>query len=134
MADEAQGLSDETSAERRGMQAAELSNAMVAIYKEQFGRGPTKAHTVYATKDLLVCTLENSLTPAEVKMLAFDEHQRVREIRMFFQHAAEKEFVETVERISGRRVRGFVSGMDTHQDISTEVFYLEPSDSAATGG
>jgi hypothetical protein len=31
-----------------------------------------------------------------------------------------------VERVSGRCVRGFVSGMDTHQDISTEVFYLEP--------
>ena len=45
---------------------------------------------------------------------------------MFFQHAAEKEFVDTVERVSGRRVRGFVSGTDTHQDISTEVFYLEP--------
>jgi uncharacterized protein YbcI len=131
MADMTQGLSDETPAERRGMQTAELSNAMVAIYKEQFGRGPTKAHTVYATKDLLVCTLENSLTPAEEKMLALDEHQRVREIRMFFQHAAEKEFVETVERISGRRVRGFVSGMDTHQDISTEVFYLEPQAASA---
>ena len=129
MADKAQGLSDETPVERPGMQAAELSNAMVAIYKEQFGRGPTKAHSVYATDDLLVCTLESSLTPAEEKMLALDEHQRVREIRMFFQHAAEKEFVETVERISGRRVRGFVSGMDTHQDIATEVFYLEPSDS-----
>ena len=126
MADKAQGLSDETPAERRGMQVAELSNAMVAIYKEQFGRGPTKAGSVYATDDLLVCTLENSLTPSEQRMLELDEHQRVREIRMFFQHAAEKEFVDTVERISGRRVRGFVSGTDTHQDISTEVFYLEP--------
>jgi uncharacterized protein YbcI len=125
MPDKAQGLSDETPAERCGIQAAELSNAMVAIYKEQFGRGPTKAHTAYATKDLLVYTLENSLTPAEENLLALDEHQRVREIRMFFQHAAENEFVETVERISGRRVRGFVSGMDTHQDIATDVVYLE---------
>jgi uncharacterized protein YbcI len=124
--DEAQPLPPETAADRRGMQTAELSNAMVRIYKEQFGRGPTKAHTVYATDDLLICTLENSLTPAERSMLALDEHQRVREIRMFFQHAAEKEFVDTVERVSGRCVRGFVSGMDTHQDISTEVFYLEP--------
>ena len=106
------------------MQAAELSNAMVAIPGAVRPR-PDQGHTVYATKDLLVCTLENSLTPAEEKMLALDEHQRVREIRMFFQHAAEKEFVETVERISGRPVRGFVSGMDTHQDISTEVFDLE---------
>ena len=124
--DEAQPLPPETAADRRGMQTAELSNAMVRIYKEQFGRGPTKAHTVYATDDLLICTLENSLTPAERSMLGLDEHQRVREIRMFFQHAAEKEFVDTVERVSGRRVRGFVSGTDTHQDISTEVFYLEP--------
>ena len=125
MSDEA-SLPEQTEAERGGMQMAELSNAMVAIYKEQFGRGPTKAHSVYATKDLLVCTLEESLTPSERKMLAFDEHQRVREIRMFFQHAAEQEFLETVERITGRQVRGFVSGMDTHKDISTEVFYLEP--------
>ena len=124
--EEAHPLPPETAADRRGMQTAELSNAMVRIYKEQFGRGPTKAHTVYATDDLLICTLENSLTPAERSMLALDEHQRVREIRMFFQHAAEKEFVDTVERVSGRCVRGFVSGMDTHQDISTEVFYLEP--------
>jgi len=130
--DEAHRLPAETAADRRGMETAELSNEMVRIYKEQFGRGPTKAHTAYATDDLLICTLENSLTAAERNMLELDEHQRVREIRMFFQHAAEKEFVETVERISGRRVRGFVSGMDTHQDISTEVFYLEPSVSAAT--
>jgi uncharacterized protein YbcI len=130
--DEAHSLPAETAADRRGMQTAELSNAMVRIYKEQFGRGPTKAHTVYATDDLLICTLENSLTPAERSMLGLDEHQRVREIRMFFQHAAEKEFVDTVERVSGRRVRGFVSGMDTHQDISTEVFYLEPGRDSTT--
>ena len=53
MSDEV-SLPEQTEAERGGMQMAELSNAMVAIYKEQFGRGPTKAHSVYATKDLLV--------------------------------------------------------------------------------
>ena len=129
--DDAQQLPPETSADRRGIQTAELSNAMVRIYKEQFGRGPTKAHTVYATGDLLICTLENSLTREERSMLELDEHQRVREIRMFFQCAFDKEFVVTVERITGRRVRGFVSGTDTHQDISTEVFYLEPQATSA---
>jgi uncharacterized protein YbcI len=125
MTDEAQKLPGETAAERRGMQTAELSNAMVAIYKEQFGRGPTRAHTVFATDDLVVCTLENSLTPSERAMLEFDEHQRVREIRMFFQHASERQFVETVERITGRQVRAFVSGMDTRHDVATEAFYLK---------
>ena len=41
----------------------------------------------------------------------------------------------TVEQITGRKVRGFVSGIDTHQDIAAEVFYLEPpgSSSGRTG-
>jgi uncharacterized protein YbcI len=96
------------------------------LYKELFGRGPTKARTHYAGPDTLVSTLQNSLTPAERNMLDLDEHQRVREIRMFFQHASDNEFTGTVEEITGRKVWAFVSGMDTHKDVSTEVFYLEP--------
>jgi uncharacterized protein YbcI len=53
------------------------------------------------------------------------EHQRLRDTRMYFQHATEDEFRETIERLRGRRVRAFVSGIDTVADVSTEVFYLE---------
>ncbi|MBA3264715.1 MAG: DUF2294 family protein [Thermoleophilaceae bacterium] len=132
MDDHTRTLPDETAAEHQGMQTAELSNAMVRVYKEQFGRGPTKAHSVYATPDLLICTLENSLTPAERRMAQLGEHQRIRDIRTFFQHASEPEFIGNVERITGRRVRAFVSGTDTNQDVSSEVFYLHPQ--AADGG
>jgi hypothetical protein len=59
-------------------------------------------------------------------MLELDEHQRVREIRMFFQHASDANFTGTVEEITGRKVWGFVSRMDTQRDVSSEVFYLEP--------
>lgn len=45
----------------------------------------------------------------EVKM---DEHQRLRDTRMFFQYATVREFCEPVERITGRTVRAFVSGLD----------------------
>ncbi len=112
--------------ERQGLELQEVTNAMVRIYKEQFGRGPTKARSAYAGPDTLVATIENSLTPAERNMIALDEHQRVREIRMFFQHASERHFVETVEAITGRQVFAFVSGIDTARDLSTEVFYFEP--------
>jgi uncharacterized protein YbcI len=121
---DAQAMPQQTAAEQRGMQTAELSNAMVRIYKEQFGRGPTKSHAVFAGPDLLICTLENSLTPAEQRMVQLGEHQRVRDIRTFFQHASEPEFIETVEQITGRSVRAFVSGTDTEHDVSSEVFYL----------
>jgi len=41
------------------------------------------------------------------------EHQRLRETRMFFQYASVSEFIEPVERITGRRVRAFLSSIDT---------------------
>jgi hypothetical protein len=49
---------------------------------------------------------------------------------MFFQHASERDFVETVEQITGRKVRAFASGVDTRQDVSSEVFYFEPVEAA----
>jgi uncharacterized protein YbcI len=133
MDDHAQVVPEQTAAEQRGMQTSELSNAMVRLYKEQLGRGPTKAHSVYANPNLLICTLEDSLTRAEQRMVDLGEHQRVRDFRTFFQHASEKEFVEAVEQITGRGVRAFVSGTDTEHDVSTEVFYLHPQDTDAGG-
>jgi uncharacterized protein YbcI len=117
---------DAEARERRGLELSELSNAMVRLYKEQFGRGPTKARSAYAGPDIVLCTLENSFTPAEATLVRMGEHQRLRDIRMFFQYASEKEFRESVERITGREVRAFVSGVDVAQDLSSEVFYLEP--------
>jgi uncharacterized protein YbcI len=107
---------------------AEISREMVRLYKDQFGRGPTKARTDFANPDLVVCTLENSMTPAEYRLAEMGEHQRLRDTRLYFQHATEKEFREVIERVLGRKVRGFVSGMDTGRDISSEVFYLHPVD------
>jgi uncharacterized protein YbcI len=110
----------------RGLELTELSNEMVRLYKEVFGRGPTKARTNYAGPDLIVSTLEDSMTPAEKNMAANGDHNRLRELRMYFQHTSEDEFVRAVEQVTGRKVRAFVSGIDTGQDVSSELFYLEP--------
>ena len=107
---------------------AELSREMVRLYKEQFGRGPTKAKTEFAGPDTVLCTLENSMTPAERTLAEHGEHQRLRDTRLYFQYATEGEFRGVVERVLGRRVRAFVSGMDTEQDVSSEVFYLQPGE------
>ncbi len=117
-------------ADRQGLELQQITNAMVRLYKELFGRGPTKARTDWAGMDVLVATIENSLTPAERKMAELGEHQRVRETRLFFQCASERDFREVVEEITGRKVRAFVSGVDTYNDVASEVFYLEPLGSA----
>jgi uncharacterized protein YbcI len=105
-----------------------ISNAMVRIYKEQFGRGPTKSRTHFAGRDAVLCTLQDSLTPAERNLVKLGEDQRLRDVRMFFQYASEGEFRQAVEEITGRKVWGFVSGIDARADVSSEVFYLEPED------
>jgi uncharacterized protein YbcI len=104
---------------------AEISREMVRLYKSQFGRGPTRARSDFAGPDLVVCTLEDSLTPAEKRMAEMGEHQRLRDLRLYFQHATEEQFCEVIERVMGRKVRAFISGLDTDSDVSAELFYLE---------
>ncbi len=106
---------------------SEISNTMVRLYKEQFGRGPTKARTYWAGSDIVLTTLEDTLTPAERNMVKMGEHQRLRDLRMFFQYATVREFCEPVEQITGRKVRSFHSSIDTEVDgLSTEMFFLHP--------
>jgi uncharacterized protein YbcI len=115
-----------TDDERAGLMMVELSNAMVRLYKELFGRGPTKTKTSFAGPDLIVSSLEHSMTRIERHMANAGEHERLRDLRMHFQHLYEEQFVGTVEQITGRKVRAFVSGIDTKRDVSAELFYLEP--------
>ena len=109
-----------------GQTLAAISNAMVRLYKEQFGRGPTRARTEWAGPDQLLVTLEETLTSAERRLAELGEHQRLRDHRVFFQYAAQTEFTQIVEQLTGRRVRAFVSGLDTRADVACEVFLLEP--------
>jgi uncharacterized protein YbcI len=112
--------------ERGRSVTAQISNEMVRLYKELFGRGPTLARTNFAGPDVVVVTLEDTLTPAERTMAELGEHQRLRDVRLFFQYAREQDFREVIERATGRQVRAFISGMDTRADVSCEVFYLHP--------
>ena len=105
----------------------QISNTMVRLYKDQFGRGPTSARTHWAGPDMLITLLESTLTPAERNLVAMDEHQRIRDTRAFFQYATVQEFCQPVEDITGRVVRAFHSSIDTRRDgQSAEVFVLYP--------
>jgi uncharacterized protein YbcI len=103
---------------------AEISREMVRLYKELFGRGPTRARTEFAGPDIVVCSLENSFTPAERSLAEMGEHQRLRDTRMYFQSATSDKFTEIIERLTGRSVRAFISGLDAGEDVCAEVFYL----------
>jgi uncharacterized protein YbcI len=103
-----------------------VSNAMVRIYKEHFGRGPTRVRSAYAGPDVVVCILEDTLTTPELTLQEIGELRQLRELRMVFQYAFGDQFKGAVEEILERRVTSFVSGMDAQTGVASEVFVLEP--------
>ena len=108
----------------------QISNEMVRLFKEQFGRGPTSARAVWSGPDAITVFLEETLTPAERNLAAMGEHERLRETRMYFQYASVAEMCEPVERFTGRKVRAFISGIDTVVDgLAVETFVLHPAGS-----
>jgi uncharacterized protein YbcI len=109
----------------------QIANEMVRLFKDQFGRGPTTARAVWSGADAITVFLEDTFTPAERNLARMGEHERLRETRMFFQYANVREFCEPVEQITGRKVRGFISGFDTVADgLAVETFLLYPEGSS----
>ncbi|MCW2985022.1 MAG: hypothetical protein JWR63_2592 [Conexibacter sp.] len=106
-----------------------ISNEMVRLYKQQFGRGPTTVRTLWTGGDVITVILESTLTPAERNLVRLGEHERLRETRLYFQYASVREFCEPIERLTGRKVRSFISGTDSEVDgLSVETFVLWPAD------
>jgi uncharacterized protein YbcI len=125
-----------TTSEVRTSLLLEVSNAMVRLYKDQFGRGPSTARSHWAGPDTIVCFLEDTLTPAERNLVRMGQHQRLRDTRLFFQYATLPELCEPVERITGRKVRSFHSSIDTKVGglaVETFVLYPEGQDGPSRG-
>jgi uncharacterized protein YbcI len=117
---------------RDGGVLASVSNAMVALHKEQFGRGPVRARTTFGDDETLVCTLQDALLPAERALVEIGHQERVQEARLFFQMATRHKFVAAVEEITGRKVVAFSSATDPDAAIVWEVFRLQPTDAPTT--
>jgi uncharacterized protein YbcI len=106
-----------------------VANTLVALHKEQFGRGPTQARAEFAGPNMLVCVLDDALLPAERKLVELGDDARVRDSRTALQAATAGDFVSAVEEIVGRRVRAFASGIDAKTGTVFENFAFEPKGS-----
>jgi uncharacterized protein YbcI len=106
---------------------------MVRLYKDNFGRGPTRTRSNWAGPDVVVITLEDTYTPAERRLVEMGEHKQLRDLRLLFQYAEVDAFCEPIERLTGRKVRAFISGIDTAADLACELFVLHPAGYAGPG-
>jgi uncharacterized protein YbcI len=85
-----------------------VSQAVVRIHAERYGKGATQAKT-YAWDNVIVTILADVLTTAERTLVDVAREDAVRDVRQVFQHTMEETFRGAVEQITGRRVRSFMS-------------------------
>ena len=108
----------------RGKQAAAISNAIVGIHRQYFGRGASRARTVMGA-DYVICFLEDIYTPVERTLIEAGRFPAVQETRSAFQDTMRYKFSEAVEQVVGRRVVGFLSQVHVDPDLAVETFILE---------
>jgi uncharacterized protein YbcI len=104
-----------------------ISDGIVALLKEYYGRGPTRTKT-YFEDDLVVCLLRGGFTRVEQTLLEGGRGASVIRQRMEFQELMRERFQQVIEQATGRRVIGFMSGNQQDPDIMCEVFILAPTD------
>src|ERR1700677_5256062 len=84
-----------------------ISDGMVALLKEFYGRGPTRAKSYYED-DLVVCVLRGGFSRVEQTLLDGGHGPAVIQQRMEFQEVMRDRFSEVIEGATGRPGLGLI--------------------------
>ncbi|MBA2516118.1 MAG: DUF2294 family protein [Solirubrobacterales bacterium] len=114
------------SVERGHRLLAQLSNAIVQVQKEYWGKGPDRAKS-YLLDDFLLVVLRGGLTKAEETMLDVGEGDRVRDFRQTWQNRAAARYIGLIEELTGRKVVTYQSQILFGPTILLEIFFFEGS-------
>ena len=109
----------------QGALRRDISTALVGLYKEHFGKGPTRCQT-YLEPNLVVVILGEGYTAGEQTLFEAGKWYEVRNARQIWQDSMQERFVTTIERLSGRKVSAFMSANRQDPDFAVELFVLEP--------
>jgi uncharacterized protein YbcI len=107
-----------------GDRMAAVSNAVVGILSECYGRGPTKAKS-YAFDNFILCVLEDFLTTVERTLVERGEEELVRSVRLTFQEAVAGRFRDAIAEAVGRQVLAYHSQVTFDPPMGFEIFVLE---------
>ena len=102
----------------------EISNAMVGLKKQFYGKGPVKSKT-YINDNYVFCILEGGLTQNELTLLQAGEEDLVRRYRLRFQEVMREVTMKAVEEITGRRVNAYHSQITFDPEYGFEIFVLD---------
>jgi uncharacterized protein YbcI len=109
---------------RAGEQLATVTNGIVKLFRDYYGRGPTKAKSYILDDRILVCVLEETMTRVEKTLVDSGHGDKVREVRLTFQEAMAHEFKQTVRDALEREVVAYHSQLTLEPDLGFEFFVL----------
>jgi uncharacterized protein YbcI len=114
----------ESRGEGDGTLRQEISTAMVGLYKQHYGEGPTRCRT-YLHPELVIVVLGGGYSAAEQTLLEAGRWYEVRQARMIWQDSMQAKFVDAIEELTGRKVAAFMSANRQDPDLAVEMFVLE---------
>jgi len=107
-----------------------LSNAIVRIMREFYGKGAARSRTMIFD-DYVFVVLEDVLTIAEMTLRTGGAGDLVRKVRMRFEDLMTRTFVGEVERLTGRTVVAYHSQVMLEPPNCFEIFVLDPTQNGA---
>jgi uncharacterized protein YbcI len=110
---------------RNGEALAEVTNGIVRLFSEYYGRGPTRAKSYLLDDAYVVTVLRDTLTTVERTLADTGHGDQVRAVRLTFQEAMAETFKAVVEEALGRRVVSYHSQLLIDADMGFELFVLE---------
>jgi uncharacterized protein YbcI len=110
--------------ERGGTLRMALSNAMVGLKKQYYGKGPSRARS-YLMDEYVFVVMEGGLTRSEETLLEAGEARLVREYRLAFQESVTNTTTRAVEELTGRKVLNYHSQIVFDSVRVFEIFVLD---------
>jgi uncharacterized protein YbcI len=107
-----------------GRLAAAISTAVVHIFAEHTGRGPTRARTTIDGETVVVI-LQDGMTKAERSLVRAGKEADVLQLRRSFQETMGPDLVAAVERLTRSTVQAFMSANHIEPDAAAEVFLMD---------
>jgi uncharacterized protein YbcI len=108
-----------------GEELADITNGIVRLFSEYYGRGPTRAKSYLLDEMYVVTVLRDTLTTVERTLAESGHGEQVRTVRLTFQEAMADSFKGVVEQALGRRVVSYHSQLLIDADMGFELFVLE---------
>jgi uncharacterized protein YbcI len=103
-----------------------ISNLMVSMQKEHFGRGPHRT-TSAMSDDLLLVVMRGGVTRAEQTMLDFGQEDLVRSFRQQFENEMTTKLVSGIEHLTGRTVLTYQCQILFNPHMVCQIFVFQES-------